>query len=83
MKTGRVRFFQLHKLGVAVTAVVCLLGWSWLIWGIVFVSQDITYVRISRTGLPVPNWLLGVGLIIVFFDVDKRNRFGMVILCGF
>ena len=76
MKTGRVRLFQLHKLGVAVTAVVCLLGWSWLIWGIVFVSQDITYVRISRTGLPVPNWLLGVGLIIVLLMSIKETVSG-------
>ena len=76
MKTGRVRFFQLHKLGVAVTAVACLLGWSWLIWGIVFVSQDIAYVRISRTGLPVPNWLLGVGLIIVLLMSIKETVSG-------
>lgn len=76
MKTGRVRFLQLHKLGVAVTAVVCLLGWSWLIWGIVFVSQDITYVRISRTGLPVPNWLLGVGLIVVLLMSIKETVSG-------
>ena len=69
-------FFQLHKLGVAVTAVVCLLEWSWLIWGIVFVSQDITYVRISRTGLPVPNWLLGVGLIIVLLMSIKETVSG-------
>ena len=76
IENRRGTFFQLHKLGVAVTAVVCLLGWSWLIWGIVFVSQDITYVRISRTGLPVPNWLLGVGLIIVLLMSIKETVSG-------
>lgn len=76
MKTGRVRFFQLHKLGVSAYAGIYLLGLSWLIWGIVFVSQDITYVRISRTGLPVPNWLLGVGLIIVLLMSIKETVSG-------
>lgn len=76
MKTGRVRFFQLHKLGVSAYAGIYLLGLSWLIWGIVFVSQDITYVRISRTGFPVPNWLLGVGLIIVLLMSIKETVSG-------